>query len=134
MADRISTSLARDEFSSLSVAPQAPTRRAAAGHSARSRAAAPRLDPDRFKLLKRPIEGRGDVFGQDADAGSAALAASNLAFCGKPDSRARGLRASPLPRSACRKSPATACASRRRARRSRRNRASAAGAASVHSA
>ena len=27
-------------------------------------AAAPRLDPDRFKLLKRPLEGRSDVFGR----------------------------------------------------------------------
>ena len=27
-------------------------------------AAAPRLDPERFKLLKRPLEGRSDVFGR----------------------------------------------------------------------
>src|SRR5436305_12425676 len=51
-------SVAREEFSSLSVAPQAPS------VTPPPIPAAPRLDPDRFKLLKRPIEGRGDVFGK----------------------------------------------------------------------
>jgi hypothetical protein len=55
-------SLARDEFSSLSVAPQAPS--VAPPPSAPVQPAAPRLDPDRFKLLKRPLEGRNDVFGR----------------------------------------------------------------------
>ena len=32
------------------------------------RAVAPRLDPDRFKLLKRPIEERSDVFGKSEPA------------------------------------------------------------------
>ena len=45
--------------------------------------------------------------------------------------RRRALRAWPWPRSACRKNPARACASRRRAPRSRRNRPSAARALSV---
>ena len=51
-------SLARDEFSTLSVAPQAPT-----VAPPPQPAAAPRLDPDRFRLLKRPIEG-APAFGQ----------------------------------------------------------------------
>ena len=63
-------SLAREEFSSLSVTPQAPSvapqpsvppQPALAPQPA---PAAPSLDPDRFKLLKRPLEGRGDVFGR----------------------------------------------------------------------
>jgi hypothetical protein len=62
-------SLAREEFSSLSVAPQAPSvapQPSTPSHPnlAPQPAAAPRLDPDRFKLLKRPIEGRSDVFGR----------------------------------------------------------------------
>jgi len=63
-------SLARDEFSALSVAPQAPSVTPPAPTSpqqpslAPQPAAAPRLDPDLFKLLKRPIEGRSDVFGR----------------------------------------------------------------------
>src|SRR4029077_18655073 len=70
--------LARDEFSSLSVAPQAPSTTvpvpAQAASAPRAPATpvrvpaqlppAPRLDPDRFKLLKRPLENRGDVFGK----------------------------------------------------------------------
>jgi hypothetical protein len=55
--------LARDEFSSLSVAPQAPSVPPPPSAPPQP-AATPRLDPDRFKLLKRPIEGRGDVFGR----------------------------------------------------------------------
>jgi uncharacterized protein len=54
--------LARDEFSSLSLAPQAPT---VAPQPAAPPPAAPRLDPDRFRLLKKPIEG-GSAFGQGA--------------------------------------------------------------------
>jgi len=62
-------SMARDEFSSLSLAPQAPSvppppipvQPTAAPRPA---TAAPRLDPDRFKLLKRPIAGSSDVFGK----------------------------------------------------------------------
>src|SRR6185369_10930587 len=54
--------LARDEFSSLSVAPQAPG--VAPPMPPMPAPAAPRLDPDRFKLLKRPLENRGDVFGK----------------------------------------------------------------------
>jgi hypothetical protein len=65
--------LARDEFSSLSVAPQAPTISPQPAippqpSIAPQPAAAPRLDPDRFKLLKRPIEGRSDVFGRSEPA------------------------------------------------------------------
>ena len=51
--------LARDEFSSI--APQIPTAPQAPPIAP---AAAPRLDPDRFKLLKRPLEERRDVFGK----------------------------------------------------------------------
>jgi hypothetical protein len=62
-------SLAREEFSSLSVAPQAPSLAPQPSvppqpSFAPQPAAAPRLDPDRFKLLKRPLEGRSDVFGR----------------------------------------------------------------------
>ncbi|MEA2877663.1 MAG: hypothetical protein QOF14_2859 [Hyphomicrobiales bacterium] len=53
--------IARDEFSSVPVAPQIPTAPAAPPIAP---AAAPRLDPDRFKLLKRPLEERRDVFGK----------------------------------------------------------------------
>ena len=59
--------LARDEFSTLAVAPQAPSlapQPRVAPPPPPAPAAAPRLDPDRFKLLKRPIENRGDVFGR----------------------------------------------------------------------
>jgi hypothetical protein len=52
--------MARDEFSSLSLAPQAPSvapQPAYAPPPPPAAPAAPRLDPDRFKLLKRPIEG-----------------------------------------------------------------------------
>jgi hypothetical protein len=54
-------SMARDEFSSIPVAPQMPTAPQAPPVAP---PVAPRLDPDRFKLLKRPIEGRSDVFGK----------------------------------------------------------------------
>jgi hypothetical protein len=58
-------SLARDEFSTLSVAPQAPSiphqptlAPAPQPAFAAPAPAAPRtLDPDRFRLLKKPIEG-----------------------------------------------------------------------------
>src|SRR6266850_132209 len=56
-------SLARDEFSTLSVAPQAPsippqpTIPAQPSFAAPPPAAPRTLDPDRFRLLKRPIEG-----------------------------------------------------------------------------
>ena len=61
--------LARDEFSSLSAAPQAPSvapQPSIPAHAnvAPQPAVAPRLDPERFKLLKRPLEGRSDVFGR----------------------------------------------------------------------
>jgi hypothetical protein len=59
--------LARDEFSSLSVAPQAPSL-APQPKMPPPPAAPPRLDPDRFKLLKRPLENRGDVFGKNEPA------------------------------------------------------------------
>ena len=59
-------SLARDEFSTLSVAPQAPSV-PPPPTIRRSAAAAPRLDPDRFRLLKKPLEGRSDVFGAAAE-------------------------------------------------------------------
>jgi hypothetical protein len=62
-------SLARDEFSSLSVAPQAPSVAAPMPPMPpMPTPAAPRLDPDRFKLLKRPLEGRSDVFGRSEPA------------------------------------------------------------------
>jgi hypothetical protein len=66
-------SLAREEFSSLSATPQAPSvapQPSITSHPnlAPQPAAAPRLDPDRFKLLKRPLEGRGDVFGRSEPA------------------------------------------------------------------
>ena len=67
-------SFARDEFSSLSISPQAPTvpqqptipspapAAAAAPRAPAPAAAAPRgLDPDRFRLLKKPIEGGGGL-------------------------------------------------------------------------
>jgi hypothetical protein len=56
-------SLARDEFSSLSVAPQAPTvAPPPPAPTPAPAAAAPRtLDPDRFRLLKKPIEGAGTL-------------------------------------------------------------------------
>jgi hypothetical protein len=54
-------SMARDEFSSIPVAPQTP---AAPQAPPVAPPIAPRLDPDRFKLLKRPLEGRSDVFGK----------------------------------------------------------------------
>ena len=69
-------SLARDEFSSLSATPQALSATPQApsvapqpsipahANLAPQPAAAPRLDPERFKLLKRPLEGRSDVFGR----------------------------------------------------------------------
>jgi len=56
-------SMARDEFSSI--APQIPTAPQAPPIAP---AVAPRLDPDRFKLLKRPLENRGDVFGKSEPA------------------------------------------------------------------
>jgi DNA helicase HerA-like ATPase len=49
--------IARDEFSAIPVAPQIPTAPPAPP-------IAPRLDPDRFKLLKRPLEERRDVLGK----------------------------------------------------------------------
>ena len=49
----------------FSVAPQAP-RPAAADIPPRQPAAAPRLDPDRFRLLKKPLEGGSHVPGADA--------------------------------------------------------------------
>ncbi len=49
-------STARDEFSTLSVTPQAPSV-APQPTIAAQPAAAPRLDPDRFRLLKKPLEG-----------------------------------------------------------------------------
>jgi hypothetical protein len=48
-------SLVRDEFSSLS--PQAPVIPQAPTIQPQAPAAAPRLDPDRFRLLKKPLEG-----------------------------------------------------------------------------
>jgi hypothetical protein len=57
--------LARDEFSAIPVAPQTPTAPPAPPIAP---SAAPRLDPDRFKLLKRPLENRGDVFGKSEPA------------------------------------------------------------------
>jgi len=44
--------LARDEFSSIPTAPQPPQ----AAPLAQAPSVAPRLDPDRFKILKKPIE------------------------------------------------------------------------------
>jgi len=63
--------LARDEFSTLSVAPQAPSippqptipaaapafERRAVPPAPAAPPAAPRLDPERFRLLKKPLEG-----------------------------------------------------------------------------
>jgi len=49
-------SMARDEFSTLSVTAQAPSV-APQPTIAAQPAAAPRLDPDRFRLLKKPLEG-----------------------------------------------------------------------------
>jgi DNA helicase HerA-like ATPase len=46
--------IARDEFSSIPQAPQAPSVAPAAPAAA---AAAPRLDPERFKILKKPLDG-----------------------------------------------------------------------------
>ena len=70
-------SLARDEFSTLSVAPQAPsippqpTISAQPAFPERRTAppapAAPRLDPERFRLLKKPLEG-GSTLGQGGPA------------------------------------------------------------------
>jgi uncharacterized protein len=61
-------SLARDEFSSLSATPHAPSVAPPpiipAHATIAPQPAAPRLDPERFKLLKRPLEGRSDVFGR----------------------------------------------------------------------
>jgi DNA helicase HerA-like ATPase len=57
--------LARDEFSAIPVAPQIPTAPPAPPIAP---SAAPRLDPDRFKLLKRPLEERRDVFGKSEPA------------------------------------------------------------------
>ncbi len=57
--------LARDEFSAIPVAPQIPSAPAAPPIAP---SAAPRLDPDRFKLLKRPLEERRDVFGKSEPA------------------------------------------------------------------
>jgi uncharacterized protein len=57
--------LARDEFSAIPVAPQIPTAPPAPPIAP---SVAPRLDPDRFKLLKRPLENRGDVFGKSEPA------------------------------------------------------------------
>jgi len=52
--------MARDEFSTLSVTPQAPSVAPQPTVPAQpAPAAAPRLDPDRFRLLKKPIEGGG---------------------------------------------------------------------------
>jgi hypothetical protein len=52
--------IARDEFSTLSVTPQAPSvAPQPTVHAQPAPAAAPRLDPDRFRLLKKPIEGGG---------------------------------------------------------------------------
>lgn len=53
--------LARDEFSAIPVAPQIPSAPPAPPIAP---SATPRLDPDRFKLLKRPLEERRDVFGK----------------------------------------------------------------------
>jgi hypothetical protein len=58
--------MARDEFSTLSVAPQAPS--VPQQPTVAAPPVAPRLDPDRFKLLKRPLENRGDVFGKSEHA------------------------------------------------------------------
>jgi len=57
-------SMARDEFSTLSVTPQAPSV-APQPSIPPQPAAPPRLDPDRFRLLKRPIEG-GSTLGSPA--------------------------------------------------------------------
>ena len=51
-----SDSIVRDEFSTLSVTPQAPSVAPQPTIPAQP-AAAPRLDPDRFRLLKKPLEG-----------------------------------------------------------------------------
>ena len=52
--------MARDEFSTLSITPQAPSippqPTVSAPLAPAPAAAAPRLDPDRFRLLKKPIE------------------------------------------------------------------------------
>jgi hypothetical protein len=50
-------SLARDEFSTLSVAPHQPAAPLPQAPTVSAPPAAPRLDPDRFRLLKKPIEG-----------------------------------------------------------------------------
>jgi hypothetical protein len=60
--------MARDEFSTLSVTPQAPSvAPQPTVHAQPAPAAAPRLDPDRFRLLKKPIEG-GSALGSPAPA------------------------------------------------------------------
>ena len=61
-------SMARDEFSTLSVTAQAPSV-APQPTIAAQPAAAPRLDPDRFRLLKKPLEG-GSALGAPAAPGA----------------------------------------------------------------
>jgi hypothetical protein len=54
--------MARDEFSSLSITPQAPSVPPQPTIAPQPAAPAPRgLDPDRFRLLKKPIEGGGSL-------------------------------------------------------------------------
>jgi len=60
-------SMARDEFSTLSVAPQAPSIPPQPTLAPQPAAAPRTLDPDRFRLLKKPIE--GSPLGQGAPAG-----------------------------------------------------------------
>jgi hypothetical protein len=54
--------LARDEFSSIPVAPQAP-QAPQPPPVAQAPTVAPRLDPDRFKILKKPLEGGTGALG-----------------------------------------------------------------------
>jgi len=61
-------STARDEFSTLSVTPQAPSV-APQPTIAAQPAAAPRIDPDRFRLLRKPLEG-GSALGAPAAPGA----------------------------------------------------------------
>ena len=88
--------MARDEFSSLSVAPQAPivppqpTMAPQPTRGTGRRAA--HLDPDRFKLLKQPIEGSSARSGGARNRSRAKLADVSQTR-GRSDSKACALRA-----------------------------------------